>query len=39
MKDFNFKGHGAMLTANAIWGLMSPLAKIVMAGASSPRWY
>ena len=32
MKDFNFKGHGAMLTANAIWGLMSPLAKIVMAG-------
>lgn len=24
------KGHAAMLTANASWGLMSPLAKIVM---------
>ena len=32
MKDFHFKGHAAMLTANATWGLMSPLAKIVMAG-------
>ena len=32
MKDFHFKGHAAMLTANVTWGLMSPLAKIVMAG-------
>lgn len=24
------KGHGAMLCANAMWGLMSPLAKLVM---------
>ena len=26
------KGHGAMLCANAMWGLMSPLAKLVMVG-------
>lgn len=26
------KGHGAMLGANAMWGLMSPLAKLVMLG-------
>ena len=32
MKDFNLKGHGAMLSANVMWGLMSPLAKMVMAG-------
>lgn len=32
MKNFSFKGHSAMLTANVMWGLMSPLAKIVMAG-------
>ena len=32
MKGFSFKGHAAMLTANVTWGLMSPLAKIVMAG-------
>lgn len=31
------KGHAAMLTANASWGLMSPLSKIVMAtGFISP---
>ena len=27
-----WKGHGAMLGANVMWGLMSPLAKLVMAG-------
>ena len=27
-----WKGHGSMLAANAMWGLMSPVAKIVMAG-------
>ena len=32
MKKMSFKGHGAMLAANVMWGLMSPLAKIVMAG-------
>lgn len=26
------KGHGAMLAANTMWGLMSPLAKFVMIG-------
>lgn len=26
------KGHGAMLGANAMWGLMSPVAKLVMVG-------
>lgn len=28
----SWKGHGAMLGANVMWGLMSPLAKLVMAG-------
>lgn len=32
MNKFNWKGHGSMLVANSIWGLMSPIAKIVMAG-------
>lgn len=32
MEKFSWKGHGAMLLANSSWGLMSPLAKIVMAG-------
>lgn len=37
MNKFNLKGHGAMLLANSSWGLMSPVAKIVMAtGAISP---
>ena len=31
MKNFSWKGHGAMLLANTSWGLMSPIAKIVMA--------
>lgn len=32
MAKTNFKGHGAMLLANTSWGLMSPMAKLVMAG-------
>ncbi len=32
MEKFNWKGHGAMLLANSMWGLMSPIAKIVMVG-------
>lgn len=28
------KGHGAMLGANVMWGLMSPVAKSVMAGGA-----
>ena len=30
-KDFRLKGHLAMLGANTMWGLMSPVAKLVMA--------
>ena len=33
MENFSWKGHGAMLAANCIWGLMAPVAKIVMAGS------
>ncbi|MBO5456063.1 MAG: DMT family transporter [Muribaculaceae bacterium] len=37
MKDFRLKGHIAMLGANTMWGLMAPIAKIVMAaGIVSP---
>ncbi len=37
MSKFSLKGHGAMLGANVMWGLMSPLAKFVMiGGAVSP---
>lgn len=37
MGDFKAKGHLAMLGANAMWGLMSPVAKLVMAaGIVSP---
>lgn len=32
MEMQKLKGHGAMLCANAMWGLMSPLAKLVMIG-------
>lgn len=32
MDKNSIKGHGAMFLANASWGLMSPLAKIVMTG-------
>ena len=35
--DFKLKGHLAMLGANVMWGLMSPVAKLVMAaGVVSP---
>lgn len=37
MKDFRLKGHIAMLGANTMWGLMAPIAKLVMAaGVVSP---
>lgn len=32
MEKVSWKGHGSMLLANVSWGLMSPIAKIVMAG-------
>lgn len=31
MKDFKLKGHLAMIGANTMWGLMAPIAKMVMA--------
>lgn len=31
MSDFKAKGHLAMLGANVMWGLMAPVAKLVMA--------
>jgi len=30
MSDFKIKGHAAMLGANSIWGLMSPVTKLVL---------
>ena len=33
MTRYQLRGHLAMLGANLMWGLMSPVAKIVMAGA------
>lgn len=32
--DFNWKGHASMLGANTMWGLMSPISKIIMAGGA-----
>lgn len=32
MERFSLKGHASMLGANVIWGLMSPLSKMLMAG-------
>ena len=32
MEKISIKGHLSMLAANTIWGLMSPIAKIVMMG-------
>lgn len=32
MKNFDVAGHASMFGANVIWGLMSPLAKLVMSG-------
>lgn len=37
MSDINWKGHISMLGANVMWGLMSPIAKLVIAaGVFSP---
>ena len=30
--DFHWKGHASMLGANVMWGLMSPVSKLIMAG-------
>ena len=34
MKKNEVKGHSAMLLANGMWGLMSPIAKLVFIGSS-----
>ncbi len=31
---FDLKGHAAMLGANSMWGLMSPVSKMIMAGGA-----
>lgn len=37
MSKFSLKGHASMLAANAMWGFMSPLSKLIMAtGIVSP---
>lgn len=37
MEKISWKGHASMLGANAMWGLMSPVAKLVMvSGAVTP---
>ena len=36
--DFNLKGHAAMFGANAMWGLMSPVSKVLMAGGAVTPW-
>lgn len=34
MEKFCWKGHASMLGANAMWGLMSPISKLIMAGGA-----
>ena len=34
MDTNELKGHAAMLTANVMWGLMSPVAKLVFLGSA-----
>lgn len=34
MEKISWKGHSSMLVANSMWGLMSPVAKMVMAGGA-----
>jgi drug/metabolite transporter (DMT)-like permease len=34
MEKISWRGHLAMFSANAMWGLMSPLAKMVMVGGA-----
>ena len=34
MNLMKLKGHGSMLGANVMWGLMSPMAKFVMVGGA-----
>lgn len=34
MEKFCWKGHASMLEANTMWGLMSPLSKLLMASGA-----
>lgn len=34
MEKISWKGHGAMCGANVMWGLMSPVSKLIMAGGA-----
>lgn len=34
MERISWKGHASMLGANSMWGLMSPVSKLVMAGSA-----
>ena len=35
--NFDWKGHASMFGANAMWGLLSPISKVIMAsGAITP---
>ena len=37
MKEIHWKGHASMLGANIMWGLMSPISKVIMlTGAITP---
>ena len=34
MEKISWKGHASMFGANAMWGLMSPVSKFIMAGGA-----
>lgn len=34
MEKICWKGHSAMFTANVMWGLMSPISKVIMVGGA-----
>ena len=36
MTNNELKGHGAMLGAEVMWGVMAPVSKIVLASAVTP---
>lgn len=34
MEKISWVGHGSMLGANTLWGLMSPISKMIMLGGA-----
>ena len=32
--NFDWKGHASMLGANVMWGLMSPVSKVILVGGA-----